>query len=521
MSAPTFLFSAVRYMASRMPDAPALIYGDTQYSYSALVAAVEQIAQALLEGLARVPSTVLLECEPGPRCYLAYLAVSSVGASVVPVPVGLPSARVQSIVQQAQCDVAITDARAWAWDQSQIPVLRCDASGWVIRRGRGNHESSRRPAGPPSPSSAYILFTSGSTGVPKGVPISSENLEAFATAMAEPEPGRRYSQVSSIGFDASVLNMTRAWTSGGVLCPPVGREHLHLASYVQRRGITDLMAVPSSLSISSQLGGLAPDSMPTLKTALLGGEALHTSHVEALRRAAPGVRVTNAYGPTECTIMCFQYQLSPEDSSHRDVVPIGAPLPEIEWRLLEDGSPGIGAAGELLVRGPQRFSGYLDGDLNSASFWCEDQEVPSTEVPSRFWYRTGDLVRVGEYGLEFVGRRDRQFKVRGYRIEATEVEAALTSHPGVDTAFATVVDGTLAVLYTGVDLPATDLSSHLSASVPAYMVPSHLVQADVLPLTDSGKIDRTATEAVLVQHIGSGSHYGGGQDAGTDQGDLG
>jgi non-ribosomal peptide synthetase component F len=318
------------------------------------------------------------------------------------------------------------------------------------------------------------------------------------------------SQVFDLTFDPSVRDMFTAWGSGAALVVPSGNDILAPVRFVNRARVTHWCSVPSVVSFAMRLRGLAPGSMPTLRWSVFCGEALTLSQAEAWQAAAPDSALENSYGPTEVTITCTGYRL-PEQVERwprpaNGTVPIGTMYPALETLIV--GDDGTRAEdGELCVRGPQRFPGYLDPDDNAGRFVTLDGErasgydgsVPLTE---QHWYRTGDRVRVEGGQLVHHGRLDHQVKIRGYRVELGEIEAALRAQPGVRDAFVVAVAGMdgeldLEAAYTGVTQDADVLLAGLRTRLPSYMVPRGVTAFDQLPLNPNGKVDRAALAASL------------------------
>ncbi len=355
------------------------------------------------------------------------------------------------------------------------------------------------PAATPPPSEpvdlAYILFTSGSTGTPKGVPVRHSNVIAYLDHVVPrygTGPGSRMSQSFDLTFDPSVFDMFVAWTSGATLVVPDRRELLAVSEFVERRGITHWFSVPSVVSLAQRLRRLRPGCMPGLRWSLFAGEQLTLAQARAWRAAAPNSEIENIYGPTELTVTCTEFRL-PDGSwpdTANSTVPIGRVYPRLEHRILDE---------ELVVRGPQRFPGYLDPVDNAGRFVDDDGVVYDGSGPltDAHWYRTGDRVARQDGELVHLGRLDQQVKVQGYRVELGEVEAALRALPGVEDAVVLAVPDRsghidLFAAYTGAATDCGDLLDRLRQRLPAYMIPRTATALDALPLNANGKIDRRA-----------------------------
>ncbi|WP_306189168.1 AMP-binding protein [Streptomyces sp. MK5] len=351
---------------------------------------------------------------------------------------------------------------------------------------------------------AYIIFTSGSTGAPKGVPVRHRNICAYLERVAGRYgigPGSRLSQTFELTFDGSVHDLFVAWAGGGTLVVPRRSQLLSPVKTINNLRLTHWFSVPSLITFASRLGTLAPGSMPTLRWSVFGGEPLTLQAAREWRTAAPGSRLEVLYGPTEVTISCTAYRF-PEDIADwphtpNGTAPIGTGHPAMELMLLgEDGRPGD--SGELCVRGPLCFAGYLDPAHDAGRFLTEDLRPAGDGPPERrYWYRTGDRVTVRDGRLVHLGRTDHQVKIRGHRIELGEIEAALRGQPGVRDAIVVTVpaaDGEpeLRAAVSGPGCVPDRLYTALGDRLPPYMMPSRITVLDRLPLNPNGKIDRRA-----------------------------
>jgi acyl-coenzyme A synthetase/AMP-(fatty) acid ligase len=242
--------------------------------------------------------------------------------------------------------------------------------------------------------------------------------------------------------------------------------------------------------------------MPGLRQSMFAGEALTLDQARAWKLAAPHSSIDNAYGPTELTITCAAYRLPGEPDcwpvTRNGTVPIGEPYPGLDWAVLSTAdSPG---EGELCVRGPQRFDGYLDAENDQGRF-CQlaagsDGHPVATDVIGapgpQDWFRTGDNVCLTEDGMVHLGRLDNQVQVHGYRVELGEVEAALRAHGEVDEAAVIARNGVLTGWYSGGPSSTAELADWLARTLPSYMIPDRLQRIEALPINSNGKIDRRA-----------------------------
>lgn len=522
--------------AAGYPDHPALVIGDTELGYAALAEQADRLAARLLRRLGgELPRRVGLLAGRSTVAYAGYLAVQRLGAAVVPLGPSFPGERNAAIVRAARLDAVLSDGTAAHPGRLDAPVLAVAES--ELPRLRPGPLPDRSTVRPHPEDLAYILFTSGSTGVPKGVPVQHRNICAYL-AQAVPRcaagPGARCSQTFDLTFDPSVHDMFTAWGSGAALVVPTRGDLLSPVRFVDRHQVTHWNSVPSVVSIAKRLRALKPGSMPSLRSSTFCGEALTLQQALAWQQAAPHSSLENAYGPTELTVTCTTYRLpaDPQDwpQPANGTVPIGSLRPGMEFLLRQ---------GELCVRGAQRFPGYLDPADNAGRFLAPDGAPydPATPLTDAHWYRTGDRVarldgtsdgnddRGGDRDapggadgrpLVHLGRGDQQVQVHGYRVELGEVEAALRALPGIVDAVvlgaATPTGVELTAAYTGAydaggygmgpyTIGAADrqdrLREALRRRLPGYMVPATLTALESLPLNRNGKVDRTALAELL------------------------
>ncbi|MFD5464490.1 amino acid adenylation domain-containing protein [Kitasatospora sp. NPDC127059] len=513
-AAPTRLYGLVEATAARHPEAIALeTPGEDPLTYRELTDQAERLARCIAADHGPVPPRIGLIGTKCARTYVAYLAVLRLGATIVPISNAAPADRIRAIAGAADLTLVLTDdiggpAAALAPDADgpsqtlprlvEIPALGTPADAAPFRA----------PAAQPT---AYVLFTSGSTGRPKGVPVSHANALSFVNhnlARYGVGPGDRMTQNFDFAFDVSVFDLFVAWGSGATLVAPSTRDLMHPVRWVNERSLTHWTSVPSAVSTALGLGELAPGAMPSVRMSLFLGEQLTVEQAGAWHAAAPNGVVENVYGPTELTVYVSAYRLPArtEDwpATSNGTVPIGHVYPHLESVVVADGRQAD--EGELCVRGPQRFDGYLAAEDNAGRFLADDDSVGFVPVTGRppvpsDWYRTGDLVRRADDGtLTHLGRLDSQVKIRGHRVELAEIEGALRRHEKVTDAVVLALPGPVGSLdligfHTGGETDSRTLRTHLAAVLPAYMIPRRYVRLDAFPLTGNGKIDRLALRA--------------------------
>ncbi|MER6472409.1 AMP-binding protein [Streptomyces collinus] len=501
--------------AARHGDRVALEADGQALTYRELDDHSARIAAGILRSCSQAPRRIGLLAGRRPATYAGYLAVQRLGATVVPLNTAWPQARNASVAHRAELDLVLTDEAGQAAGLG-VPLLDLtDAAGDAA------DSTAARLGDPGAP--AYILFTSGSTGAPKGVPILHANVAPYLAHVIdryEVGPGSRLSQTFDLTFDVSVFDMFTAWGGGATLVVPSRDEILAPVRFVNDRHLTHWCSVPSVISFARRMRALRHGAMPSLRHSLFAGEPLTLQQARAWQAAAPSSRLENFYGPTELTITCSEFGLGTDmgnwPATANGTVPIGHVYAHLEHRVL-DAAGRPATEGELCVRGPQRFPGYLDPADNAGRFWDLDGDRPTDPasaptgpadrptgvVPARMWYRTGDRVRTaGRDGLLHLGRLDHQVKVDGYRVELGEIESALRDQPPVHDAVVlalpTAHHGTeLHAVCTGDEPHPDTLLAALRDRLPAYMVPAFLHVRAELPLNGNGKTDRAALAALL------------------------
>jgi amino acid adenylation domain-containing protein len=499
----------VRDAIERYPDNVALEVGDDVLTYRQIDHYADAIV-GLLNSAASggAPAAIGLYGSRTARLYVTYLAILRVGATVVPLSPELPAERVRVVCRLANVSLIVTDrAPSELGDLDGLCVVTTASVDLATAAVESRQPPCARLRRALPGATAYLLFTSGSTGQPKGVPVSHSSVTSFVRhniARYSLGPGCRMSQAFDISFDVSVYDIFCAWASGAALIVPRAEDLLHPVRWIVDHGVTHWASVPSIISAAARLGELGVGSMPELRTALFAGEQLTLEQADAWRLAAPAARIENVYGPTELTVAVSAYRIPAERQSWpitaNGTIPIGSVYEHLEWIILDDLVPSD--RGELCIRGVQRFGGYADARDNSGRFISTTGEQPrilhrEAEPGPADWYRTGDIVEhLGDGVLVHVGRLDSQVKIRGYRIELGAVEWALRSIAGISEAVvlarSAVIGGAeLVAFYSGTELGQVAIRKELSKKVPGYMVPRRIHFMESFPLTISGKVDRT------------------------------
>jgi non-ribosomal peptide synthetase component F len=338
------------------------------------------------------------------------------------------------------------------------------------------------------------MFTSGSTGVPKGVPISHGNLAAYvanATALGGVTAEDRIIQLADLSFDISVHDMFVSWLNGAMLCSVPENATLMATRFVDELKITGWFSVPSTAGLLKQAKFLAPGSMPSMRFTFFCGEALTAAVADAWAEAAPNAAVFNLYGPTEATVAFSAYRCRPRQFEPSMIVPLGDAFHGQSIGLFEVDRPAPTQddVGEICLSGSQVC----------AEYWMAPELTPRRffSLDGTWWYRTGDLGRIDpQLGLLFAGRADHQVKIRGFRVELQEIEGVVRGASDRDLVavipWPETADGgaTGCVAFVGSATgDAEAIRMACQRLLPDYMVPSRIIFLGEMPLNSNGKVD--------------------------------
>ncbi|WP_420127865.1 non-ribosomal peptide synthase/polyketide synthase [Longimicrobium sp.] len=492
-SAESCVHALFEAQVQRAPDAEAVIFGRDRLSYAELNAAANRLARRLRAAGVGPEARVGVMLERGPELVVALLAVLKAGGAYLPLDPALPAARRAALAADAGAAVLVT----------REPGLEGFAGTIVSPAEAEGEEGDDLRLDVPPAALAYVIYTSGSTGTPKGVGVAHAEAAAHCRAAVAAyglTPADRVLQFAAVGFDVSLEQMLAPLAAGACVVMR-GSEvptPLELARQAAEQGMTVInppTAYWHQLAADSEALELLARSV---RLVIAGGEAM--SPVAAREWAsgpAAGVRLVNGYGPTETVVTCTAYDVPAALPAGAVNVPVGRPIGGRTAYVLDGrGEPApLGVPGELCIGGVLA-RGYLGRPAATAESFVPD---PFSATPGARMYRTGDRARwlaVGE--LEFLGRRDHQVKVRGFRIEPAEIEARLGEHPEVRECVVLAREDApgdlrlVAYVVGGEGVSAEALRAHLGAALPAYMIPSAFVRMDAFPLTPNGKLDRRA-----------------------------
>ncbi|MEO8223738.1 MAG: amino acid adenylation domain-containing protein, partial [Gammaproteobacteria bacterium] len=495
--------------AARTPDGTALVLDGTTMSYAALDARANQLAHHLVAGGLAAGARVGICLPRIPDYLVAVLAVLKAGAAYVPLDPDYPAGRLEWLATDAALSALIVNEGTRG--VLDLAVARVDLT--ADRDGIARQGTAPPALQVPLTAPAYLLYTSGSTGQPKGVLVSHANLAHALAGWVQAyglRAGEAHLQMASAAFDVYTGDWTRALGTGStlVLCPrDVLLDPPALLQLLYTRRIAVAEFVPAVVRLVLEHCRLAGEQLPALRLLIVGSDTWYGSELAALRRlSAPGTRVINSYGVAEATIDSSWYEAGTEDIA--GPVPIGVPFPGVTLRVLDAHGEPVpqGVAGEIGIGGGGVAIGYWNDPALTAAKFQADPHIPGGRL-----YRTGDRARWNSAGqLELLGRNDDQFKLRGFRIEPAEIEACLAALPGVAAAavgLETPAGGEARlvawVVPRGEPVAATDLEMALRRRLPPQLVPSAWAWLPRLPLTPNGKVDRAALRALPAAPAGS------------------
>ncbi|RKG57303.1 amino acid adenylation domain-containing protein, partial [Corallococcus sp. CA054B] len=489
--------------AARTPDAVALVFGDERMTYGELDQRANQLAHHLRTYGVDAGTRVGLCLERSLELVVGLLGILKAGGAYVPVNRNYPAERISYLLQEAGVSVLVTlEELADELPAGGTLFVCLDADEAML---------ARHPAKAPPPARvggddlAYVMFTSGSTGVPKGVCVPHRGVVRLVCAnpFIQFGPEEVFLLLAPVAFDASTLELWGALLHGArlVLAPPGTPSMNELGSLLEKHGVTTLWLTAALFEQAVLHMGA---SLARVRQVLAGGDVLPMQRVlQHLARVPPGAVLVNGYGPTENTTFSATYTLRPGMALGASV-PIGRPLGHSTTYVLDafmQPAP-VGVPGELFVGGDGLAWGYLNRpDLTAEKFVPH----PFSTAPGARLYRTGDRARwLADGTLEFLGRTDFQVKVRGFRIELGEVESQLQRAPGVQEAVVVVREDLpgakrLVAYLVGLEGPESvqprALHDFLAQRLPDYMVPAAFVPMEALPLNANGKVDRKALPA--------------------------
>lgn len=492
---------------------------ERELSYSELASVVRSIAGWLHADGPRPPKRVGILASRSVEACAGVLGACWAGASYVPISLKAPEERLLSIVALSELDALVTDVKGAKLLSPRLlealpprVLVPDECKSWDGLRddrrveGFGNLsavEGTPEPAQVDADDIAYIIFTSGTTGVPKGVMISAGSVQHYLSiieGLYQLTSEDRISQAFDLSFDVSVASMFMTWGIGASLHVVPENQAIAPVNFIQSHRLTLWWSVPSIIAFVRRMRGFGPDVFPTLRYSLFAGEPLPLSSALAWQSAAPGSIVENAYGPTEATITCLHHRMTepPLTTSERATISIGTALAGTRAAIIDPDLKFLpaGERGELVLAGAQLATGYLGAPQLTADRF--------PVIGNTRWYRTGDFAYEDERGnFHHLGRIDNQVKVLGNRVELEDVDAHLQKVSGSELAASVawpITNGSAAGIVgfvSGTTLTAGEIREALKARLPTYMVPSAIQLIPTLPMTANGKVDRKALVRML------------------------
>ena len=520
----TNLIAGFERSARQFAFREALVVGDEHLTYLDLQLLADRIASAVVRYEQKSSPLAAILAYRSVIAYAGILGILAAGKGYVPLNAKFPIERTRKMLEYSECQVIVIGQECFHLLPKLLPLLDRhltvvlpDASdvphlSSVFPTHRfvsfGNTSDRRhRPSTAPT-DIAYLLFTSGSTGEPKGVPISHSNAISYvqyACNRYDVNEQDRFSQGFDFTFDLSVHDMFVCWQQGACLfCLPESAVKAP-AKFIRDHRLTMWFSVPSVIGILAKMRLLQPNCFPSLKCSLFCGEPLPSAYASLWQDAAPNSIVENLYGPTETTIAISHYRwdriTSPRESQN-GIVPIGfmfegqrCCIVDSEYR-----SVSTGYRGELWLCGSQVATGYWNDSEKT-----RERFLRRPNDGDRLWYRTGDLVRQDNTGcLHFSGRIDDQVKIRGYRVELQEIENVIRKACGTEQVASVVwqrsngdADSVVAFISGLGTLDENRVLAYCKDTLPDYMVPKRIVLIDDMPVNGNGKIDRVGLVRLL------------------------
>jgi len=487
----------VEAQAAATPNNTAVVFGDVTLNYQQLNETANRMAASLQQAGVALGDLVAIQLPRSEWMVTAILGVLKSGAAYVPIDTDYPEERIQYIINDSGCKTVINEA-------------------WISKFVAEQQPSNTNPATVAKANDiAYVIYTSGTTGNPKGTLVQHSSLAIrilAETDMLNITEKTVACLTTNYVFDVSLLELFLPLINGGSIIVP-SKEQAEtpeqLFTLIKDKGVTMLQGTPSFIlhllsGINIEAAQLATLQLQQL---CIGGESLPPEMVKLLKTLLPQATINNHYGPTETTIDAIV--LKDVQSVERNI--IGRPIADTIVYILDNQQQllPIGVPGEICIGGPGLAVGYLNRPELTATKFVDNPYVSGTKM-----YRTGDLGRwLADGNIEFIGRKDDQVKVRGFRVELGEIETALQNHPDIEAAVVTAQPNPygqlelVAYLTAAKAFSTADLQAYLGSRLPAYMVPGYFVQLEAMPLSSTGKVDRKKLPGVTGLAMASSAEY--------------
>ncbi|MEJ8545005.1 non-ribosomal peptide synthase/polyketide synthase [Brevibacillus borstelensis] len=491
------IYALLESVAAKYPEQVAVVAGKKQITYRELLDRARHVTAVLRERGVGANRIVGIMTPPSLEMVIGMIGIWGAGGAYLPIDPEAPEERIRYMLENSGVGQVLAVSAISDQIPSIVETLELDNLPPV--------QASNLPEGDNRSSEdlAYVIYTSGTTGLPKGVQVTNRNVLNYVTSFVDQAaitPDDKTMLVSSYAFDLGYTALFSALLAGCQLHLLTKEEYTRidqLLAYVNKHQITYAKMTPSLFSVIVQQDSfLKSDHDSSLRLIVLGGEPIRTADVRKFFARYPRAQIMNHYGPTETTIGCITHLFdanSMDDFAHRPF--IGKPIANTQVYVLDGNQQllPIGAAGELCISGDGLTNGYLNRPELT-----EEKFIPNPFVPGTRMYRTGDMARcLPDGNIEFLGRVDQQVKIMGYRIEPGEIEKQLAEHAQIKEAVVIAIQDEetqqLSAYYVSEEeLTVAELRSHLSKTLPAYMIPAYFIRVERIPLTANGKIDRGA-----------------------------
>lgn len=492
------IHDAFRHQALKTPWASALIYGEQTITYNDLDKLSDKLSIRLKDTDIGSGDIVAIYMDRSPEMIVAMLAILKIGAAYMPLDLTNPVERNRHCLEQADSKLIISDI-----ERNELLDGHRQTLTFTVAELRAGEPGVAPIAEVSAESSAYVMFTSGTTADPKGVVVPHRAVTRLVlnTNYIEISSDDVFLQLSTPSFDAATFEIwgallngaTLVLYTGAVLDPNLFRDHI----ISHKITVLWLTAALFHLFVNKYIDALRP-----LRVLLAGGDVLHPEAVEKVVDNIDGIQLINGYGPTENTTFTCCHIVT-RDNKPRSTVPIGTPITGTDIFILDEQMKPVlkGEVGELYAAGAGVALGYLKTDMEHGPFFYDET------IASGLIYKTGDLVRVNEQGLlEFIGRTDSQIKLRGYRVSLEEIKARIMEIQGVNEAAVLChkQEGgdQLLVAYLQTERPdalnTATVRKHLAQVVPRYMIPDKITIGTNLPVNKNGKVDKNQILSTLI-----------------------